>query len=259
MRTRPGQVLPVEVRYDDYTEDILENRLLLAAIHRLQRTRVRGTKLRRSLRAYEQALSQVTLERFGRPVPEVTFTRLNDRYRPAVALSRLILEGSALEASVGRSIGTAVVLNMNLVFETFVHVALQEQLRLSDRAWPRGGVRNTVHLDHDEAIRVRPDLSWWEGTHCRFVGDVKYKRTDDAINHPDLYQALAYAVSTGLPSATLIYAAGEAEPTSHRIQLVDKQIHVRILDVSGRPDQVLAGIARLAKDIHTLADGSAAA
>ena len=36
MRRRPGFLLPVEVRYDEFTDDILENRLVKAAVVRLK-------------------------------------------------------------------------------------------------------------------------------------------------------------------------------------------------------------------------------
>ena len=37
--------------------------------------------------------------------------------------------------------------------------------------------------------------------------------------HADLYQLLAYCVATRLPRGMLIYAAGVAEPVTHRVLL----------------------------------------
>jgi len=41
IRQRFGTVPPIEVSYDDFTEDIEPNRLLRAAVHRLMRLPVR--------------------------------------------------------------------------------------------------------------------------------------------------------------------------------------------------------------------------
>ncbi|MCY4424699.1 MAG: hypothetical protein OXC06_16685, partial [Acidimicrobiaceae bacterium] len=49
MRRRPGFMLPVEVRYDEFTDDILENRLVKAAASRLSRMRLRSTRARSEL------------------------------------------------------------------------------------------------------------------------------------------------------------------------------------------------------------------
>ena len=101
---------------------------------------------------------------------------------------------------------------MNRVFEDFVVVALREQLRLSDREFVQGARHRSLWLDRGRRVRLKPDLSWWDAGRCVFVGDVKYKRVQVAeIEHPDIYQLLAYSIATNLPGGMLIYAAGEAE------------------------------------------------
>jgi hypothetical protein len=51
---------------------------------------------------------------------------------------------------------------------------------------------------------------------------VKYSRfTLSGIQHPDLYQLLAYTVAAGLPTGLLIYAAGEGDPSRHVISSRD--------------------------------------
>ena len=53
IRDRFGIFPPVEVRYDEFTEDTTENRLIKAAIFRLGRLRIRSDEARRSLRSFE--------------------------------------------------------------------------------------------------------------------------------------------------------------------------------------------------------------
>ena len=90
-----------------------------------------------------------------------------------------------------------------------------------------------VRLDEKNRIRLKPDLSWWEGGKCVFVGDLKYKHLEvRGFKHADVYQMLAYTVSTQLNSGLIIYAAGDVEPASHQVAHLDKRIEVRTLDVS---------------------------
>lgn len=109
IRFRFGRVPPIEVRYDDFTEDIEENRLIKAALRRLSLLGVKEVAMRRSLRAFEAALNLVSdVDYDGRWLPDVTFSRLNDRYRSAIELSKLIIRSSAFELRHGPVPSTAV-------------------------------------------------------------------------------------------------------------------------------------------------------
>lgn len=77
-------------------------------------------------------------------------------------------------------------------------------------------------------VPLRPDLGWAESGLWRFVGDVKYKKDSGSGHSADIYQALAYALATGLPTATLFYAEGGRDQ-DHLIPAADKVIKVRHL------------------------------
>jgi 5-methylcytosine-specific restriction endonuclease McrBC regulatory subunit McrC len=49
----------------------------------------------------------------------VSFTKLNERYRPAVELSKLVLRSISYELSHGQVGGTAFLVDMNDVFQEF--------------------------------------------------------------------------------------------------------------------------------------------
>ena len=67
-------------------------------------------------------------------------------------------------------------------------------------------------LDHQGRVSLRPDLTWWDGPKCLFVGDAKYKNLTGArVPNADLYQMLSYATALGLPAGLLVYAHGEAD------------------------------------------------
>lgn len=234
------------------------NRILRAAVVRLLRLRTRSGRHTGALRRLDDRLSAVSLVAYdGRRLPNVPWDRLNARYRPAVELALLILRSTRLELRHGDVAASAFPADMNDLFEDFVVVALRDALGVSDRVLiqgKRGRFQRRLNLDEAGQIGLEPDLSWWEGAVCRFVGDVKYKRLPPAgFQHADLYQLTAYAIATDLPSGLLIYAAGEEPPGSHVVVHLGKRLDVATLDLTGEPETVLGEVRRLARSIHRIA------
>ncbi len=258
LRRQQALPLPVHVRYDDFTEDTLENRILKAAARALRMLRLRSESSRRELRILSAQFGGVSDVRFDhRNVPQPVITRLNARYAPALNLARTILQNTSLELQDGRVTGSAVLFDMNKLFEDFVVTALREALRTGPGALRQAARGRSLHLDAHRRVRLEPDLSWWQGGQCVFVGDVKYKRiTAPGVNHPDLYQLLAYTVATHLPAGLLVYAHGEAEEASHRVPAIDKTLLVRTLDLSGTPQEILRQISVVAALVRRLAQGA---
>jgi 5-methylcytosine-specific restriction enzyme subunit McrC len=244
---RYGIAPPVEITFDDYTEDILANRLLRAAIARMLRLPVRDPRSTWGLRALETKLADVAVVSFDpRHVPAIRYDRLTDRYRPAVELARLILASASLELVAGRLHASSFLIDMNRVFEDFVVIALREALGTSDGVLVQGASGRTLALDVAGDVPLMPDISFWDGSVCTFVGDAKYKRVQTDAVPNDLYQLLAYTIATGLPSGTLIYAAGEEEPVSHTVVHLGKRLDLVALDLAVPPDALLDQIQTLA-------------
>lgn len=256
IRRRLGVPLPIEVAYDDFTEDIELNRILRAAVARTARMPLRRPEHREALRAVDTALERVALVEYASAPPTPVFTRLNEHYRGAVELASLILDGSRFELRAGTVVSHAFLIDMNKVFERFALVALREELGLDARTFPAAARGRWLHLDDREQplIDLEPDLSWWEadGTPS-FIGDLKYKRTKvDEVKHADIYQLLAYTIAADLPAGLLIYAAGEADSGLHQILHVGKRLEVRTLDVRGDSATVLLRVKDLASRIRQL-------
>ena len=239
IRRRSGFVLPVEVRYDEFTDDILENRLVKAAASRLSRMRLRSTKAREELSWVAGMLEQVSLVEFGaNDVPETRFDRLNEHYRGVVGLARLVLRHGAFEPGRGDVRASGFLMDMNDLFQEFLTAALREELGVSSDTL-RSDYRTT--LDEAGRARLKPDLSWWEAGTCTFVGDAKYKNLTGKKRVPgtDLYQLLAYVTALDLGGGLLIYAQGEADTASYIVKHSGKRLEVVALDLSGTLDEVL--------------------
>ena len=252
LRRRFGVPVPVEVRYDEFTDDITANRLVKAAAARLGRMRLRSARSRDGLRWVAARLENVSLVEFP-AVPEVTFDRLSERYREVVALSQLILRHTSFETNRGRIRAPGFLMDMNAVFQGFVTQALRDALRVSDHVFRSDEHVRGVTLDEAGKVTLEPDLSWWDGSTCTFVGDVKYKRIRyEHAPNADLYQLLAYATALDLPGGLLVYAQGEAEQATHQVRHAGRRLEVAALDLSGTIDELLTRIDELADQIHAL-------
>ena len=259
IRRRLGVPIPVEVRYDDFTEDVTANRLVKAAAGALIQMRLRDRNDRARLTqvlARLENVSRVEYER-GR-VPDVRFTRLNEHYREVVALSRIVLQHRSIEVRRGDTPAPGFLMDMNRVFESFVVRALRKELKLTARArFGRvQGLGQQIFLAKDRGIELKPDLTWWERGECTFVGDAKYKRIDHGTPN-DLYQMLAYATALDLPGGLLIYAQGTeaktyAEAKTYEVRHCGKLLEVFALDLSGTRQELLDRVRALAERVRRL-------
>ena len=257
IRRRFGIPLPVEVRYDEFTDDILANRLVKAAVARLGGLQLRSREASTGLGWVWAMLDNVLLVDYRpKDVPEVKFDRLNEHYRSVVALARLILRHGAFESGRGEVRAQGFLMDMNVVFQEFLTVALREVLGVSEKELKEASIPslNIPEDDNKGRIHLRPDLVWKVGSSYKFVGDTKYKHIkDDRFPNADLYQMLAYTTSLNLQSGMLIYAKGETRETTYRVRNVGKELHVVVLDLSGGLDEILKRVGELGSRIKELA------
>ena len=257
IRRRFGIPLPVEVRYDEFTDDILENRLVKAAVMRLGTMRLRSSNARSGLGWIAGLLDGVSYEEFvPSNVPEVSFNRLNEHYRGVVGLARLVLMHSSFEAGRGRVRASGFLMDMNKVFQEFVTVALRDALGLSKHIFREKSIDSLdepVDVSKNGTVKLRPDLTWWEDGVCVFVGDAKYKNiTDRSVPNADLYQMLAYVTALDLPGGMLIYAKDEADEVVHKVRHSHKLLEVAALDLAGPLEDVLARVEKLSDRVREM-------
>ncbi len=256
LRRRLGAGLPVEVQFDEFTDDIIENQLVRAAVARLGSMRLRSDEARRQLSWIAAMLEQVTAVEF-RPnqVPPVRFDRLNDHYRGVVGLARLVLRHGAFESGRGGVRASGFLIDMNQLFQEFLTAALRDRLGASERTLRSDREIPEIWLAEDSKLRLRPDLSWWDGPICTFVGDAKYKSLPgSSVPSSDLYQLLAYATALELPGGLLVYAQGNAEPVSYRVMHAHKRLEVVALDLSGELAAVFRRVEQAAHEVRVLRD-----
>ncbi|APU21273.1 McrC family protein [Actinoalloteichus sp. GBA129-24] len=243
IRRRGGLALPVEVRYDDYTIDIPENRILLTAALRLLRIPGLPAATCRGIRTLAALLTGVTPLPVGDAVPCPPPNRMNDRYQGALRLARIVLAGHGIDHAPGTASAVGFLFDLDTVFEQWLTAVLRHSLpadlgRLRDQP--------VYHLDTDERVRIRPDLVWERHGRPNAVLDAKYKHTTHSnAPHADLYQMLAYCTALRLDEGHLVYASGTG-PSTHTIPGGGTRIHLWALDLALPRRELLA-------DIHALA------
>ncbi|WP_397427770.1 5-methylcytosine restriction system specificity protein McrC [Pseudarthrobacter equi] len=246
---RPGMLVPLEVSYDEFTEDIAENRILRAALERMgQVPRVRPEVLSR-LRLLKGKLDGVTRLPSGAPLPPWKPSRMNLRYHAVLRLAELILRNASAEAGPGRQQTAAFVVDMARVFEDFVGTALREAM-----ATYRGELRLRYNALLSEAVRdsdrltVQPDAVHMLGGRPVVAYNAKYRAATDsgASLTADHFQMLAHCTALAVPTAWLVYA-GSGDIKLRRILNTDIDIVEFPLDLSLPPAEILAAVQDLAR------------
>lgn len=246
---RPGMLVPLEVSYDEFTEDVPENRILRAALDRMSRVPGVRPDVLSGLRQLKGKLDGVTRLHAGAPLPPWTANRMNLRYHAVLRLSEVILRNASAEAGEGKQQTASFVVDMGKVFEDFVGVALRRAMA----AFP-GEMRLQYNAMLNEAVRdsdrltVRPDAVHLLGGRPVVVYDAQYRAGTDqgASLSADHFQMLAYCTALRVPTAWLVYA-GAGEMKLRRILNTDIDIVEFPLDLSRPPSEILAAVADLAE------------
>jgi 5-methylcytosine-specific restriction enzyme subunit McrC len=245
--SQPAVVIPVACRFDDFTADIIENRILKAAIRRL--LRVLGVPAgSRRLLLRELARFEEVVDTHVAPeaVDRVVFTRLNRHYAPALRLAALVLRNTALLDRAGTADASAFLVDMNDVFQRFLTDGLRRALR-GRLAVDDEPIR---WLDRGHAVAMYPDLAFRAGDETVYVADAKYKLTGTGrARNPDYYQLLAYTTAMNLPEGVLVYcqADGPVPPRGIEVRHTGRRLLTYALDLSGSPTDVIRSVNELAR------------
>lgn len=247
LRRRFGLPLPVENRFDDFTVDIPENRLLLSAVLACRRLPGLSRSLRHRLLDLDRALAGVTPPRPGYLEPWLP-TRLNARLHDALHLAAVILRHASFEPSGAGLTVSGFIIDMAKVFEDFVCASLGREL---SSIAGRSRNQDPWTLDTANQVQMYPDLVWYADTGKPVaVIDAKYKaEKPDGFPNADLYQLLAYCTAMRLPIGHLVYAKGNETGREYTVREAGVQVRAHTLDLALDPGDLLRSIGALAREI----------
>ena len=202
-------------RYDEFSDDIVLNQAMKAAITRLRQL-ARSTANVRALTELAlvycdvPAVSPAAL-RWDRIVPD----RTNARWQMPLRLARLILGNEFQNSTSGNTDGFALLFNMYTLFERYIEKLLAPiAVSAGWQMVAQGGFRNCLYPEDGAPalFRTKPDLHLVRDGHIGLVIDAKWKclldRGTDAkmgVKEADLHQMITYARLYECPSLVLLY------------------------------------------------------
>jgi 5-methylcytosine-specific restriction enzyme subunit McrC len=217
-------------RINEFTADLLENRILKFTLWQLSRTLSGNPDLRRHLRRTLSAFSEVELVAMSpADCDRLVYTRLNGAYRTPVNLARLFLQHLSLESHVGEMPFMTYLLPMHQVFELFTGRFLAEFLAND----PHFGIalQQQIWLDAGQREEGVPDLVLHYDGRPYLILDTKYKTFDGAPKPDDRNQMYMYSQTMGVPQAMLIYA--DKQPVNYKAHFKGMTLSARSLSLDG--------------------------
>lgn len=261
LRQRPGFAFPIEVRYDEFSPDIAENQILLAALHLMLRVPRLPQDLKGRLLHLSARFTGVTRLPLTAALPHWQPTRLNDRYKHALRLAEVLLGNSSTRANDANLEMSAFVVVMWKVFEDFVTTALTHAFANSS-GYPRAQVpayltgggswkKPNSARSHDTSISdvaMSLDVVHFDARNVPdAIFDAKYKlasQTGEYANS-DHYQMLAYCTALQVPTAWLIYAGGGTE-IRRKVKNTEFEIVAAPLNLRQPPADILSRVRQIA-------------
>jgi 5-methylcytosine-specific restriction enzyme subunit McrC len=202
--------------YQEQSYDIIENRIVLAALRAIERSGVAAAHVLPTVRHAARELASVVSEVAISPedFARLSYSRQSEEYALMHALSRFFLEGSGPTIpAFGRHIAPFLV-DMAYLFELFVAEWLRSalpsglSLQTQSRLAPTGD--HPLHFRVDILITSRDD------GRPLLVIDTKYKG-DSSIAPADVAQVVTYAEASGCREAVLLYPRRPDPPMDIRI------------------------------------------
>jgi 5-methylcytosine-specific restriction enzyme subunit McrC len=240
--------------FDDYTDDILINRVIKYTIYIL--FNLDDGEFSRKLRYIFSLFKNVTLKNISvEDVDSIRYSRLNEVYKPVHLLCRLFIQNIFVSHKVGEQRMFSFLLDMNQLFEKFVRGIFNKFSMYRILSYPR-----QKYLDETDLVKIIPDIRFSKGSQVYLVTDCKYKKMkkleDDSNNaqiiNSDIYQMLAYMVGYQQDKGLLIYPKGEVEEDTQIKVLVDgvsKQIFIKPIDLNTIDESYLQAFSNEVENI----------
>lgn len=241
-------------RYDELSEDIALNRIMKATIAHLAGASRSATNVQR-LRELAFVYSDVAWVQLpALQWDDVVIDRTNSAWQELFGMAQLFLRNRYQTTSAGPGQGSALLFEMNALFEEYISRLVTRALAGSEfRVKPQGGrlFCLTSVDDKREIFQTRPDILIKRGDQVVHVIDTKWKRISTRIDDPkqgvsqsDVYQMMAYAHVYKAPRLTLLYphhaGLGDEEGIRARFRVIGQEtlLETASFDISNGADLV---------------------
>lgn len=149
--------------------------------------------------AFLHRFDEVTDRRVrARDVGALRFDRTIRHREPVFARARWLLTGLYPDVRIGDAAGSALLFNMEKLFETVLALRIRHACQVQAGARLSVGLQSPVKNLATAGFQLRPDITVQSGDECVAIFDAKWKRFDLAepnsgVSSGDAYQMNAYA------------------------------------------------------------------
>jgi 5-methylcytosine-specific restriction enzyme subunit McrC len=252
-------------RYDELSEDIALNRIMKATIGHLARMsrNVANVQRLRELAFVYADVTEVSVSALR--WDDVVIDRTNRAWRELFNIAQLFLRNRYQTTSTGSGQGSALLFEMNALFEDYIGRLVTKALAGSDlRVALQGGRLFCLKSLDDErgVFQTKPDILIWRADQVVHVIDAKWKRISDRIDdrkqgvsQADIYQMMAYAHLYKAPRLTLLYphhaGLGANEGIRARFKVTGQEtvLETASFDISNGTDPVRRIMTRILSNL----------
>lgn len=185
--------------YDEFSEDNELNQFFLYAV----KTLMKYTKNKKLLKQCELILNVVTKREFDINNLNISFNRLNNRFKESFEFALLLLKKSIPSFSKDKK-GFAFLFDMNDLFELFIGKLYKN-------------IDDKTKLQHSESfgsLTLRPDI-----VKDDMIIDCKYKIIGNKkASREDKYQMFVYGINFDIKNTMLLYPEHSIEKDVNRIE-----------------------------------------
>ncbi len=188
-------------KFDEYTENVLENHILKYITKKLIRI-VDNKEIKNTLRynlLYLNAIDR-SIKVTNNDFDKIIYTRLNKNYEYPLNLAKFFINNIFIKDILGSKRVSSFLVDMNKLFESFVFMALQEKLESSIY---KVVYQKSLFLDDSRKIKIFPDILIQKKGKASIVIDVKYKIENNYINS-DIYQLIAYCKRMNIRNGIIV-------------------------------------------------------
>lgn len=235
LATRPWCEHEPIVQYNEFTSDILLNRILKTTIQKMYRSAMRKENLD-ALHRLRMLMEDITpVEINNELFDRINFTRLSVTYENAFSLARLFYQNTNPGMFCGSNQTFSFLVPLNDLYEYSLFKCLEEQASDTGIAITYQKPQKVLCKCDGQGkdVWLQPDILLWRNKKPVCIVDAKYKdiRT---LSNADFYQMLAYAVAYDCDNIVLAYprfSGMEKVQTIYNIHAYGRTIRIRRLDV----------------------------
>lgn len=237
------------VQYDQFSEDILMNRVFKSIILNLiTRTDSKHNKIKlmQSLLWLED-VERISLD--NEIWRRVNFTRHNLKYEAAFNMAKLFYYNSSPNLNRGDEHTFSFLVPVNELFELYLYKVLNSKSQDSYIVQYQKPTRYLAKEENQNYLQLKPDITLVNGNDAVCIIDAKYKELvlneeNVVTNRDDIYQMLAYSVGYRCDCIALMYprflSDDPNEPSFKELTIknYDKVVSIKLIkiDLEMEPD-----------------------